>query len=154
MTDAPPDWLVDFLDGISLWDAIAILATTTAVVWFIAKKGWRSVIAFARSILTLAKILESVQGLPRFIDRTDEKLLSIYHETHNNDGTSLKDSSDRTELALRGLDTRLGEAIASLEGLHGRMDVVEREVKSLHQADEDLRADLEDTVNPKENGTS
>ena len=54
--DAPP-WLVDFLEGISLWDAIIWLAAIAAGFWFIKSKGWRSLIAFARGILNAAEIL-------------------------------------------------------------------------------------------------
>lgn len=147
--DAPP-WLVDFLDSVSVWDAVVWGAVVVAGVWFIYKKGWQSVIAFARGLVNAAEILASVQGLPAYIERADAraaaadarhdrlegKVDGIYHETHNNDGSSVKDSVDRIELGVKGL--------------YGRIDTVENKVVALGEADEELRAELEDTRNPKE----
>lgn len=158
MVDAP-DWLVEFLDGISLWDALAIGLVFIAVVTFIWKRGWRSVTAMARGVINAAQILEAVQGLPKYITdskaqyaRLEKKVDDIHHETHKNDGSSVKDAVDRTE--------------KSVAGLHGRMDAVEQTLTSL--ADADTRAhqefaehvewaqgqidrigELEDTVDPR-----
>lgn len=146
-----PSWLVDFLEGISLWDAIIWLAAIAAAAWFIKSKGWRSLTAFARGIINAAEILASVQGLPAYIERADQraaaaderhnrlegKVDAIYHETHNNDGTSIKDATDRIELGVKGL--------------YERVDTVERKIAALSDADDQIRAELEDTRNPKEN---
>lgn len=147
-----PSWAVDLLDGISLWDAITWIAIAAAGIVFIYKKGWRSIIAFARGLINAAEILASVQGLPAYIERADQraaaadqrhnrlegKVDAIYHETHNNDGSSIKDSVDRIEIGVRGL--------------YGRVDTVEQKVVALSDADEQIRAELEDTRNPlKEN---
>lgn len=149
--DAPP-WLVDFLDSVSIWDAIVWLALVIAGIVFIYKRGWRSIIAFARGLINAAEILASVQGLPAYIERADQraaaadqrhdrlegKVDAIYHETHNNDGSSIKDSVDRIEIGVRGL--------------YDRVDTVEQKVVALSDADEQIRAELEDTRNPlKEN---
>lgn len=145
--DAPP-WLVYFLDSVSVWDAVVWLVLVVGGVVFIYKKGWRSIIAFARGLINAAAILESVQGLPAYIERADKraadadarhvrlesKVDGIYHETHNNDGSSIKDSVDRIELGVKGL--------------YGRVDTVEQKVVALSAADDELRAELEDTRNP------
>lgn len=147
-----PSWFVDLLDSVSVWDAIVWLALVIAGVVFIYKRGWRSIIAFARGLINAAEILASVQGLPAYIERADAraeaadkrhdrlegKVDAIYHETHNNDGSSIKDSVDRIELGV--------------QGLYGRVDTVEQKVVALSDADEQIRAELEDTRNPlKEN---
>ncbi len=149
-TTDPPQWLVDALDGISLWDALLWLGLLIATGIFIYKKGWRSIVAIARGIVNSAEILAAVQGLPGYIDRADaraadaderharleKKVDGIYHETHNNDGSSIKDSVDRIELGVKGL--------------YPRVDVVEEKVAALGAADDEIRAELEDTRNPKE----
>lgn len=146
--EAPP-WLVDFLDSVSVWDAVVWMGLAGAGVWFIYKKGWRSIIGFAQGLINTAEILASVQGLPAYIERADAraadadarhdrlegKVDGIYHETHNNDGSSIKDSVDRIELGVRGL--------------YGRVDTVEEKVGALSAADDEIRAELEDTRNPK-----
>lgn len=147
--NAPP-WLVDFLDSVSVWDAVVWLVVVVAAIVFVYKKGWQSVVAFARGLVNAAEILASVQGLPAYIERADAraaaaderhdrlegKVDGIFHETHNNDGSSVKDSVDRIELGVKGL--------------YGRIDTVENKVIALGEADEELRAELEDTHSPKE----
>lgn len=155
-----PSWLVNMLQHVSLWDAILGFIFGVGVFWFIKKRGWRWVIAFARAILATAEVIDNVRELPEFIKRTDaalgnhsEQLTSIYHETHNNDGSSIKDAVDRVEIGVKGLYTQTDTLQSGVEGLHGRMDAVEADVKALHQADEAIRDDigsLEETLNPKE----
>lgn len=112
--DAPP-WLVEWLAGISVWDALLWVAAVVAAIVFIRKKGWRSVIAFARAILATAEVIDNVRELPGFIARTDATLAAqnatlaaqdlkveeIHHEVHYNNGTSVKDSQRRTELVIK-----------------------------------------------------
>ncbi|GAA1915339.1 hypothetical protein GCM10009775_04770 [Microbacterium aoyamense] len=146
--DAPP-WLVAWLDAVSLWDLILIVAAVVAAVLFIYKKGWRTVVALARGIIQSAAILVSVQGLPSFIERSDnrheelaKKVDGIYHELHPNGGTSMNDglkrvenTTERLELGVRGLYDRVAELTDSDE--------------QLRAADAKLRADLESTLNPE-----
>lgn len=105
-TNAPP-WLVAWLEGISAWDALLFFAGLVALWLFIRHKGWVAVVALARAVVNSAQILEAVQGLPAYIDRADErhdrleeKVDGIYHETHNNDGSSVKDAVDRIEKSI------------------------------------------------------
>ena len=143
MTFDTPSWLVTFLDGVSVWDAVLCVAGIIAVAVFIRKKGWRSIVAVARGIVNSAQILEAVQGLPAYIERADqrhdrleEKVDGIYHETHKNDGSSIKD-------AIGGVED-------GVAGLHGRMDTVEADIKMLRETDAELRAEIEDTRNPRD----
>lgn len=86
-------------------------------------------------------IVDALVKLPELAERVDE----IHHETHKNDGSSLKDSNDRIEAAV-------GVLTQSVEGLHGRMDTVERDVSEtksqitkLAAADDELWASIEST---------
>lgn len=139
MFNAPP-WLVAWLQGISVWDLILWVVGIAGLILFIRKKGWLWIIAFARAILATAEVIDNVRELPAFIERTDQrhaelalKVEGIYHETHKNDGSSIKDALGRVE-----------EGVA---GLHGRLDVVEASVTTLARADEEIRAEIE---HPKE----
>lgn len=132
-----PQWLVDFLDGVSLWDGILWLAGLGFLIWFVRVKGWRGLVAFARGIIASAELLAAVQGLREFMERTDErharleeKVDGIFHETHNNDGSSVKDAVDRIE---RSIDEEVKPALAKLA-----------------QADDELWSALDDTQNPDE----
>lgn len=124
-----PEWS-DFqrwADSISLWQAIGwaagFIGLVIVVVWF-KRKGWPWLLAFAQAILNTAQIIDSVKELPDFIKRTDatlqqqnESIASIHHETHNNDGSSIKDSVDRIELGVKGLYPRI-DALESADASH------------------------------------
>lgn len=124
-----PEWLV-FLLG----DTSAL----QLVFWFIAIGALITVIVKLWPALTqLVTIVNSVTELPEFIARTDETLLSqdvkieaIHHEVQYNNGTSVKDSQARTERVIT--------------------EEIMPALKTLADADVQLRADIEDTQSPKE----
>jgi len=140
-----PSWLVSWLQTVSIWDAILWIVGLVGAVLFIRHKGWRWMIAFARAILATAEVIDHVRELPAFIDETrtfttetkatlerqDELIESIHHETHTNNGSSIKDGVGRLE--------------EGVEGLHGRLDEVERNVASLAKADVEIRAEMQIT---------
>lgn len=133
-----PSWLVEWLESVSIWDAILWLAAIVGLVVFIRKKGWRWIIAFARAILATAEVIDHVRELPAFIEETkttlarqNELIESIHHETHTNNGSSIKDGVGRLEQGV--------------EGIHGRLDEVERNVASLAKADVEIRAEMQIT---------
>jgi len=108
-----PDWLAGFLSQVTVLDALLAIAVIAAAVIFIKKKGWRTVVALAHGVINFAQVLEAVQGLPGYIERADarherleQKVDAIHHETHQNDGSSIKDAVGRIESALQ--DVRVG----------------------------------------------
>ena len=93
-------------------------------------------LAFAKAIINWAAIAAALNGLPEFIERTDQRLGShsqkidgIYHETHKNDGSSIKDAVGRLEVGVAGLHQK---------------------IKALQDTDAVLRAEIENTNPPKE----
>ena len=140
-----PDWLAGTLGAISLWQAIlwggAIIG---AVVFIWKKKPWRWLVSFAKAILATAEVIDNVKDLPEFIKESraadaevkaslaqqDAKIAEIHHETHTNNGTSIKDGVGRLE--------------EGMAGLHGRLDEVERNVAQIAKVD----------LDPEENGTA
>jgi biopolymer transport protein ExbB/TolQ len=125
-----PAWLIAWLQSVNLWNALLVVAFVSAVIVFIRKKGWAWLKAFAKAILATADVIEHVSELPDYITRSDErfealvaKVNEIHHETHKNDGSSIKDAVDRIE--------------SSVSGLHGRVDSVEREVAAIAKVDVD-----------------
>lgn len=134
-----PSWLVALLESVSVWDAVLGLGVVVAAVVFVKKRAWRGIVAFARGIVNSAELLAAVQGLPAYIARADErherleeKVDGIFHETHNNDGSSVKDAVDRIE---RSIDEEVKPALVKLA-----------------QADDDLWSALDDTQNPNDGG--
>jgi len=87
------------------------------VLMFLRKAGpW--FVTFAKAVINTATLIDSVKGLPDFIRRTDttletqnatlahqnetlavqdERIAEIHHETHTNNGSSIKDAVVRTE---------------------------------------------------------
>jgi len=102
-----PPGFQEWAESVSLWQAVGWttgIAAFVVFVVFMRKKGWPWLLGTARAILTFARVVDAVQGLPDFIDRTDstleeqnKKISEIHHEVHFNDGSSVKDAVIRTE---------------------------------------------------------
>lgn len=116
-----PDWDRLFGDT-TLVQAILVILAIVFVVGA-AVKLW----PFIRNAVAIVDALVKLPALA-------QQVAEIHHETHRNDGSSIKDATVRIE--------------QSLEGLHGRMDAVEVDVRALRQADDELWEQLESTNNP------
>jgi hypothetical protein len=149
MPDWMPPWLVNFLDGVTLLDAALWVAVIAGLLLVLRKVGpW--FVAFARAVLSTVTLIDSVKGLPAFIERTDktletqnetldahgktlavqdEKIADIHHETHTNNGSSIKDAVVRVEEVV---NTQILPAL-----------------KSLATAGTELRQDFEDAQNSR-----
>ncbi|ONI62640.1 hypothetical protein CSIV_14290 [Microbacterium sp. CSI-V] len=124
--------MVDVLDAIGLRDiaaGVSIVVGVAAGLWLFVRKVWpvvktipAGVVSFARAVLTAAQVLDSVKGLPAFIERTDARIGEIHHEVHFNNGSSVKDSAIRTELAVRELKETAGRLEVGVAGLYTRVD--------------------------------
>ncbi|GAA2577218.1 hypothetical protein [Microbacterium binotii] len=158
----PPGWLIEWATAINLWDALLPVAVCIALfVWLrkVGPKVWSGAKALAHAILNATELLESVKGLPQFMERTDaftsettrvlgehtERIASIHHEVNFNSGGSVKDSAVRTERQVKAVFARLGE-------LQEQVGEVRDEIVDLHATDRGLREDLENTqpTTPKE----
>ena len=125
-----PPGIQEWAESVSLWQIIGWSAGAVGVVLFF-WKGWPWLRRTATAIVNFATIVDAVQGLPEFIKRTDEgmaaqskKIDGIYHETHKNDGSSIKDSTVRLE-----------------QGVAGLYD----EIATLREADQSIRAEFQIT---------
>lgn len=117
-----PDWETLFgtttLVQAVLWiAAVALLIGVVVKLW-----------PFIRNAVAIVDALVKLPDLAK-------QVAEIHHETHTNDGSSIKDGVGRIE--------------ASLEGLHGRTDELERNVASLAKADIEIRDQIDHTQ-PKE----
>ena len=106
-------------ESVSLWQIIGWSAGAVGVFFFF-WKGWPWLRKTATAIVHFAQIVDAVQGLPDFIDRTDKtlrgqnktladqskKIADIHHEVHFNNGSSVKDAVVRVEADVKRL---LGE---------------------------------------------
>ena len=102
-----PPGFQECAESVSLWQLVGWSAGAIAFIGFIVfmrKKGWPWILGTARAVLTFARVVDAVQGLPDFIDRTDRTLAAqnkqiadIHHEVHFNNGSSVKDAVTRVE---------------------------------------------------------
>lgn len=81
------------------------------------------------TLSALVKITDSIKDLPAFMETTTRQVQDIHHETHYNNGSSIKDSSKRTERAL---------------------ETVMDKIDALAASDDELRARVHDTLTPAE----
>lgn len=131
-------WLHGIATQVTLADLIFWIIVLVVVIVFLKKVGPRTVAA-ARTLLSLVTLLEAVQGLPAFIARTDltlarqdvtlagheVKLDGIYHETHKNDGSSIKDAIGRVEGTINEV------ILPSLSGARGAQSEIHDELAAL-----------------------
>lgn len=76
-----------FWDAVSVLDVVLVIVGVSLVIGFIAK-GWPKIHAGIR-------LIDALGSLPDRLDRIDGRLDDIHHETHKNDGSSIKDAVDR-----------------------------------------------------------
>lgn len=143
MTPAAVDWLT----------TLGIIGTGLAgigAIFLFMRKVWPAFRRITSALYQFVKVVDSVSGLPAFIERTDctlaaqnvtlaaqdSKIEDVHHETQNNDGSSLKDTADRTELAIKNaimprldrLSTGYTELRGELESLRSAKTVTSLEV--------------------------
>ncbi len=102
-----------------------------AGIYGFSRKLWPVLRKFVRTI-------ESLDDLPQFMVTTaatladqDTKIDEIHHQTHDNNGSSIKDSNKRIE-------TRLARVEEGVKGIYGRLDTADQDRA-------ELREDLEQT---------
>jgi len=147
-----PPAIEEFMQGVTLFEIVVwLLGAFVVIRW--GPKWWRSLRAIATGFLAVARTLDSIHGLTEFMESTTETLASqsktlatqdsriagIYHETHKNDGSSIKDSGDRTELAVDRLERGMLAIFVRLD--HAGIRAADNE--------DQIRHELEDT-HPKE----
>ena len=108
----PLDWT--FLEAINLLQ-VAIVIVALYVIARLLMRFW----PWLRKVMELTA---AIAQLPDFIERTDltlrsqdAALKSIYHETHINSGSTLKDSLGRVEEGVAGLHLKVAELTAADE---------------------------------------
>ncbi|QDZ15769.1 hypothetical protein [Humibacter ginsenosidimutans] len=124
----PLEW-IDRLFGATPWGTALIWVAAVIVVLYFGgrmiAKAWKPLTRFVQTINSLA-------DLPAFMARTDSAIVKqnaqldgIYHETHRNDGSSIKDSTVRLEQSVEGLHGRLDSMQEKLTKDHARISAIE-----------------------------
>lgn len=142
--------MVDIMAALGLEEiaaGVSIIVGAIVAVWLFAKRVWpvvktipAGVVAFARGVITAAQVLDSVKGLPAFIERTDAAMAAVHHELHPNSGTSLNDSVRRTEARVSELGEtadRLEEGVAGLYVKYEELAAVDDRLWQTLEPDED-----------------
>lgn len=113
-----PDWNTLFGDlraaQVALWIVAAVLLIGLVV------KLW----PFVKNAVAIVDALVALPAMTKQITQMQTQIDGIHHETHKNDGSSIKDAVARVE--------------EGVSGLHGRMDDVDRQLASLASEDEAL----------------
>ena len=161
MPDLFPAWFIAWAGSVTLLELL-IYALAIAAVLKWGKRWWFALVTAAQAFLAFAATLASIRGLTAFMAATtstlasqtdtlatqsksmadqNERIVGIYHETHKNDGSSLKDAGDRTERAVDRLE--LG-----MLAIFKRLDAA-----GIRPTDDEgqIRRDLENTHPPRSN---
>lgn len=123
------DWPVTFVQ-VAIWVACAvvvIVAFVKAWPWF--RKAFKLVDALTglaefipETKATLESQGEQLDQIKGTLTAQTAKLLEIHHETHENNGSSIKDSVHRVENSLDRVER-------GVKGLYDRMDAAELEIE-------------------------
>lgn len=147
MDSATIDLLSQWLKSVSIWDLVIWGSAALLVILFWRKKLWPGMVAFGEGIIHLSEMISSVQGLSDFIDRTDVTLLSqtktlagqdkeiesIRHETHTNNGSSIKDAVVRIEKTIN--EIILPSLIGATVQRNHISDTLRDDIESFRQAE-------------------
>ncbi|MGW9345579.1 hypothetical protein ACWGR3_28920 [Streptomyces albidoflavus] len=118
-----------------------------AVLWFVAVALLIGIVIklwpFIKNAVAIVDALVQLPALLKQVAAMKDQLTSIHHETHRNNGSSIKDAVDRVEKTTE----RLEEGVI---GLHGRVDDVDRQLTALAREDESLWEAL-DRTDPEAN---
>jgi hypothetical protein len=113
-----PPGFQEWAESVSLWQIIGWSAGIIGFVLFV-WKGWPWLRKTATAIVNFATIVDAVQELPAFIERTDktleaqnEQIADIHHEVHFNNGSSVKDAVIRVEEGVAGLYDKVDDLAA------------------------------------------
>jgi hypothetical protein len=101
---------------VAVWVACAIVVIVAVV------KAWPWVRKAFKLVDALTELAEFIPETKATLAKQDKRIAEIHHETQANNGSSLKDSQRRTELAIERVE--LG-----VKGLYDRMDRAELELE-------------------------
>ena len=134
----PPEF-VSWAESVSLWQVIGWIGAAVGT-WLFVWKGWPWLRKTATAVVHFAQIVDAVQELPAFIERTDKTLKAqdsaiadIHHEVHFNNGSSVKDGVSRLESGVADLSLKVAEVAEDLADAK----------KALATSDAKIRLDLE-----------
>lgn len=137
-----PDW-TQIVPDVTLLQAVLWLVAVALLIGIVIKL-WpfiRNAVAIVDALVQLPAMLKQVAALLKEFAAMKDQVASIHHETHKNDGSSIKDAVDRVEKTTE----RLEEGVI---GLHGRVDDVDRQLTALAREDESLWEALDRTDPP------
>lgn len=122
-----PTW-VEFWDSVSVLQIVGWILAIGGFIAF-AVKGWPTVKAFVAFIDALFSLPKWMEHVTTTLAAQDVKIEGIHHETHHNNGSSLKDSQRRTEdsakrieAGVRGLYNVVGKVVKDNPALTAELD--------------------------------
>jgi len=82
------------------------VAVVVIALWVIGKL----LVKFWPWLRKVMRLVDSLGGLPQYMERTDRRIEEIHHEARYNNETSMKDAVRRTELGVKSLSDRMDAA--------------------------------------------
>lgn len=100
------DWDWTFLGSVNAWQTIVTISVAIIALFIIT----RMLMKFWPWLGKVMVLFDALGKLPKFMTITTEQLDQVHHETHQNDGSSLKDAVNRIEMGVKGLYQRADAA--------------------------------------------
>jgi len=147
-----PSWISDLLGGVTLVDAILWVILISIIIGLIIK-AWpfvRGLVAFVGIVPILLKLSDFIDDTTKTLEdhtetlsRQDVQIAAIHHETHKNDGSSIKDAMERVEVGVAGLYGEIDKVNITLQDLQSEDRRLQREIDERTQPTLDIEGEDE-----------
>lgn len=118
------DQLVAVFGDMTIVQGVLVVVAIGALVTILVK-GWPVVKGLVGLVSLLGDLPKRLDAIDGRLERIDSKLVEVHHETHKNDGSSIKDSVGRIEGVLDQHSDMLAAALLTEDQLTERLDNLE-----------------------------
>lgn len=112
-----PDQLALLFGDMTIVQGVLIVLAVVALITLLVK-AWPKIRAGVR-------LIDLLGDLPKRLESIDDKLAEVHHETHRNDGSSLKDAVGRIEVEQQRQADMLIAALTADDQITERLDNIE-----------------------------
>lgn len=143
-----PPGFQEWAESVSLWQIIGWSAGLVGLFVFgrlFIKKGWPATKKFATAILNFAQIIDSVQELPAFIERTDKSIKTMRSQLENSHVTNLRDDVTAAIDGIKSVENKVDGVASDLAEAKATLTASDAEIRrDLLESGGRVRQDLED----------
>lgn len=125
---------------------LIVIVPIVVKVWPFISNG----VAIVNTLVKLPELVTKIEGFNQGLTALKAQVSEIHHETHRNDGSSIKDLTVRIEESLRGLHGRMDAVESDTKEIRAQIDVLKREDDAIWKVLDDTQPDEPDYIDDPE----